>query len=135
VELNGVLAEVNIAGNAQYNNTVKVNTFNNNGMDVTCNSNGCTGVGIGGDGWTWSGVSHIQIQFGDGDDVAHVTDLGVVIPQTMILNGGGGSDVFTIVATNTGFQQFHNCELTFLDSLLDGSPSDGIATAYVDMCK
>jgi hypothetical protein len=126
---------VNIIGAAGHANSLTINTLNDDGMIVACHSNGCSGSGIGGNGWVWSGITTIDIRFGNGDDVAQVTDLGVTIPQTMTLNGGGGTDLFSVVADVAGFSSFQNGQLILLDSLLDGSPSDGTATLDVDMCK
>jgi hypothetical protein len=127
---------VNITGNRYFNNTLTINTLNDYGMSVVCHSTGCSGDGIAGNGWQWSGIQTISILFGDGDDVVSVTDIGLhIMNQSMTLNGGGGTDLFSIVSDKDGFNGFTNGQLTLLDFFADGSDSDGTSTLDVDMCK
>jgi hypothetical protein len=135
--LNGVLSQVNVSAPYGFNNSLTVNTLNHEGVQVTCHTYGCRGLGMGGAGVIWNHLSSASIQLGDGADNIRVISLGEDgLNMTLTINGGGGSDSFALTGSRDGFGTFKMGTIVFLDSIGNTNvSSDGVATFIIDSCR
>jgi hypothetical protein len=115
--------------------TLNINASDPSGTKGECSYLKCTGFGTSGAGIQWTtALETVHVICGTGDDL--ITVSGVAADSLLTIDGGTGSDEYTIRAASTGLTEFgQGSSLIISDFTLGGTNLLAIDLGILHPCR